>query len=73
MPSGQLPTFADGPPEPEARLPVQIVLKDPSIRLPIGAEGASLILTNEKSPFTWVGQIALRTYTWSRWLYPLPF
>lgn len=73
MPSGQLPTFADGPPEPEARLPVQLVLKDPSIRLPIGAEGASLVLTNESSPFTWVGQIALRTYTWSRWLYPLPF
>jgi multidrug resistance efflux pump len=73
LPSGQLPTFPDGSPEPEARLPVQLVLKDPNIRLPIGAEGASLILTNEASPFTWMGQIALRTYTWSRWLYPLPF
>jgi len=73
LPSGQLPTFPDGPPDPEVRLPVQLVLKDPSVRLPIGAEGASLILTNESSPFTWMGQIALRTYTWSRWLYPLPF
>jgi multidrug resistance efflux pump len=73
LPSGNLPIFPDDPAYPEARLPVQLVIKDPNVRLPIGAEGASLILTNEKSPFTWLGQIALRTYTWSRWLYPLPF
>jgi len=47
-------------------------MDDPTVRLPIGAEGAALILTND-GPFTWLGQIALRTYTWSRWLYPLPF
>jgi multidrug resistance efflux pump len=73
LPSGNLPVFPDEPEFPEARLPVQIVLEDPGIRMPIGAEGAALILTNAKSPFTWVGQIALRTYTWSRWLYPMPF
>lgn len=72
LPSGDLPVFPDGP-SPEVRFPVRISLDDPSIHLPIGAEGASLILTNPDSPYTWVGQIALRTYTWGRWLYPLPF
>lgn len=73
LPSGQLPVFPDAAAYPEARMPVQLVLEDADIRLPIGAEGAAVILTNEQSQFTWVGQIALRTYTWSRWLYPLPF
>ena len=72
LPSGDLPVFPDGP-SPEVRFPVKISLDDPSIHLPIGAEGASLILTNPDSPYAWFGQVALRAYTWSRWLYPLPF
>ncbi len=72
LPSGDLPIFPDGP-SPEVRFPVKISLDDPSIHLPIGAEGASLILTNPDSPYAWFGQVALRAYTWSRWLYPLPF
>ncbi len=71
LPSGDLPIFPDGP-SAEARFPVKIMMDDPDVRLPIGAEGAALILTTD-GPFTWLGQIALRTYTWSRWLYPLPF
>ncbi|MCB1312422.1 MAG: HlyD family secretion protein [Sedimentitalea sp.] len=63
LPSGNLPSWVDLPSYPEGRLATQIVLEDASIELPIGAEGAALILTNEKSPFTWVGQIALRSYT----------
>lgn len=73
LPSGTLPVFPDEPAFPEARMAVQMVLEDADIRLPIGAEGAAIVLTNEKSNFTWVGQVALRTYTWSRWLYPVPF
>ncbi len=71
LPSGELPVFPDRP-SAEVRFPVKITLDDPDVRLPIGAEGAALILTGD-NPFTWLGQIALRTYTWSRWLYPLPF
>ncbi|MEZ5861803.1 MAG: biotin/lipoyl-binding protein [Geminicoccaceae bacterium] len=71
LPSGELPVFPDQP-SAEVRFPVKITMDDPTVRLPIGAEGAALILTND-GPFTWLGQIALRTYTWSRWLYPLPF
>ncbi len=71
LPSGNLPVFPDEP-SAEVRFPVKITMDDPDVRLPIGAEGAALILTTD-GPFTWLGQIALRTYTWSRWLYPLPF
>lgn len=72
LPSGDLPIFPDEP-SPEVRFAVRISLDDPAIDLPIGAEGAALIVTNRDSPYTWVSQIALRTYTWGRWLYPLPF
>ncbi|OSP54022.1 HlyD family secretion protein [Pseudoruegeria sp. SK021] len=72
LPSGDLPIFPDGP-SPEVRFPVRISLDDASVHLPIGAEGAVLIATTEDSPYTWVSQIALRAYTWGRWLYPLPF
>lgn len=72
LPSGEIPVFPDGP-SAEVRYPVRISLDDSSVHLPIGAEGASLILTNSASPYAWVSQIALRAYTWSRWLYPLPF
>jgi len=71
LPSGNIPVFPDTA-SVEARFAVKITLDDPNVQLPIGAEGAALILTNN-SPFTWLGQIALRTYTWSRYLYPLPF
>lgn len=71
LPSGRLPEFPDIPVHTEPRLPVKITLDDPTIPLGIGVGGATLILTSD-SPFTWLGQISLRTYTWSRWLYPLP-
>lgn len=71
LPSGELPLFPDIPLHTEVRLPVKIVLDDPSVRLPIGGGGATLILTSD-SPFTWLGQISLRTYSWARWVYPLP-
>lgn len=70
-PSGDLPLFPDIPLHNEARLPVKITLDDPTIPLGIGVGGATLILTSD-SPFTWLGQISLRTYTWARWVYPLP-
>ncbi|SFU19572.1 HlyD family secretion protein [Sedimentitalea nanhaiensis] len=70
-PSGNLPLFPDIPLHTEARLPVKITLDDPSIQLGIGVGGATLILTSD-NPFTWLGQISLRTYTWARWVYPLP-
>lgn len=70
-PSGDLPLFPDIPLHTEARLPVKITLDDPSVRLGIGVGGATLILTSD-NPFTWLGQISLRTYTWARWVYPLP-
>ena len=70
-PSGDLPLFPDIPLHTEARLPVKITLDDPTIPLGIGVGGATLILTSD-SPFTWLGQISLRTYTWARWVYPLP-
>ncbi len=71
LPSGNIPVFPDTP-SAEARFAVKITLDDPKVQLPIGGEGAALVLTNN-SPFTWLGQVALRTYTWSRYLYPLPF
>ncbi|TMV08459.1 HlyD family secretion protein [Ruegeria sediminis] len=71
LPSGDLPVFPDIPLHTEVRLPVKIVMDDPDVRLPIGGGGATLILTSD-SPFTWLGQISLRTYAWSRWIYPLP-
>ena len=70
-PSGRLPLFPDIPIHTEVRLPVKITLDDPTVRLGIGVGGATLILTSD-SPFTWIGQISLRTYTWARWVYPLP-
>lgn len=72
LPSGELPLFPDLPITPDVRLPVKISVDDPLVRLPIGAGGATVILTSD-NPFTWLGQISLRTYTWGRWLYPLPF
>lgn len=72
LPSGELPEFPDLPVTPDVRLPVKISVDDPTVRLPIGAGGATVILTSD-NPFTWLGQISLRTYTWARWLYPLPF
>ena len=72
LPSGELPLFPDIPLDNEVRLPVKITLDDPTVRMPIGAGGATLILTSD-NPFTWLGQISLRTYTWARWVYPLPF
>ena len=71
LPSGDLPVFPDIPIHTEPRLPVKITLDDPSVRLGIGVGGATLILTTD-GPFTWIGQISLRTYTWARWVYPLP-
>lgn len=70
-PSGRLPLFPDIPIHTEPRLPVKITLDDPTVRLGIGVGGATLILTND-GPFSWIGQISLRTYTWARWVYPLP-
>ncbi|MEM8630035.1 MAG: HlyD family secretion protein [Pseudomonadota bacterium] len=70
-PSGRLPEFPDIPIHTEVRLPVKITLDDPTVRLGIGVGGATLILTSD-SPFTWLGQISLRSYTWARWVYPLP-
>ena len=72
LPSGELPLFPDIPINNEVRMPVKITLDDPTVRMPIGAGGATLILTSD-NPFTWLGQISLRTYTWARWVYPLPF
>lgn len=72
LPSGELPLFPDIPIDREVRFPVKITLDDPSVPLPIGGQGATLILASDNA-FTWLGQISLRTYTWSRWLYPLPF
>lgn len=70
-PSGDLPLFPDIPLHSEARMPVKITLDDPTVHLGIGVGGATLILTSD-NPFTWLGQISLRTYTWARWVYPLP-
>ncbi|MCQ0093414.1 HlyD family secretion protein [Roseovarius sp. M141] len=72
LPSGRLPLFPDIPLDKEVRFPVRITLDDPTVPLPIGVQGAALILTSD-NPFTWLGQISLRTHTWGRWLYPLPF
>ncbi|SLN60989.1 Inner membrane protein YiaV precursor [Roseovarius albus] len=71
LPSGRLPVFPDIPIHTEPRLPVKITLDDPDVPMGIGVGGATLILTSD-SPFTWIGQISLRTYTWARWVYPLP-
>lgn len=71
QPSGTLPLFPDIPIHTEVRLPVKITLDDPTVRLGIGEGGATLIVTSD-GPFTWIGQISLRTYTWARWVYPLP-
>lgn len=71
LPSGDLPLFPSIPIHTEPRLPVKITLDDPTVPLGIGVGGATLILTTD-GPFTWIGQISLRTYTWSRWVYPLP-
>lgn len=71
LPSGDLPLFPDIPLYTETRMPVKITLDDTTVRLPIGGNGATLILTDD-NPFTWLGQISLRTYTWGRWIYPLP-
>jgi multidrug resistance efflux pump len=72
-PSGTLPVFRDLPIFPEGRMAVQLTFEELPPNLPIGAQGASLILTDESNPFTWIGQIALRTYAYSRWVYPVPF
>lgn len=73
LPSGELPLFPDIPITPDPRLPVKITLDDPTVRLPIGVGGATVILTDPENPFTWLGQISLRTHTWGRFIYPLPF
>jgi multidrug resistance efflux pump len=73
VPSGELPLFPDLPVNPDVRMPIKIVLDDPTVPLHIGVGGATLILTDESNPFTWLGQISLRTYAWGRFVYPVPF
>jgi multidrug resistance efflux pump len=72
-PSGNLPVFRDLPAFPEGRMAVQLTFEEMPPNLPIGAEGAALILTDESNPFTWIGHVALRTYAYARWVYPVPF
>lgn len=72
LPSGELPTFGEPSPV-QTRFAVQIQPDaDVEARLPIGAEGAAVIFTGGGG-FADLGHIALRTYSWLNWLYPLPF
>ena len=41
-------------------------------KFPIGAQGAAAIYTGGGA-FAALRRIAIRTYTWLNWLYPIPF
>lgn len=72
VPSGTLPNFTI-PVNDSARFAVVIEPDDPRLqRLPIGAQGASIVLTGG-GVFAAFGQIGLRFFTWSNWLRPMPF
>ena len=76
LPSGTLPDFEPAPPEkPQGQFAVKIVFDgaDQS-RFPIGAQGAAAIYTGGmKGGWAALRRVAIRTYSWMNWLYPLPF
>jgi multidrug resistance efflux pump len=75
LPSGTLPDFEPAPPtKPQGQFAVKIVFDgaDQS-KFPIGAQGAAAIYTGGKTG-AWAAlrRVAIRTYSWLNWLYPLP-
>jgi hypothetical protein len=74
LPSGVLPKFNPPPPQmPQGRFAVRIALQgaDQS-KFPIGAQGAAAIYT-AGGGFAVLRRIAIRTYSWMNFLYPIPF
>ena len=73
LPSGQLPAFNPPPEEPQGRFAVKIHFDaEHQNKFPIGAQGAATIYTGGGG-FAALRRIAIRTYTWLNWLYPIPF
>ena len=71
-PSGDLPEFVK--PQFKGQFAVRIKFDDTrSVRLPVGAQGAVAIYTDNLTGFAFLRRIVIRTYTWANWLYPLPF
>ncbi|BEQ16480.1 HlyD family secretion protein [Desulfoferula mesophila] len=73
LPSGRLPSWHLPMELPQGRFAVKIKLDDEKAAMfPIGAQGAAAIYTGGGG-FAVLRRISIRTYTWGRWLYPLPF
>jgi multidrug resistance efflux pump len=71
LPSGDLPTFDPPPVVPQGRFAVAIRLNDPDQhKFPIGAHGASAIYTTGGA-WAALRKVAIRTYTWLNFLYPM--
>lgn len=76
LPSGTLPGFEPVPPDkPQGQYAVKILFDGEDLsNFPIGAQGAAAIYTNGmKGSWAALRRIGIRTYTWSSWLYPMPF
>ncbi len=74
LPSGTLPAFQPAPKDaPQGQFAVRIRFDaEHQNRFPIGAQGAVAIYTGGGG-FAALRRIAIRTYSWLNWLYPLPF
>ena len=74
LPSDVLPTFtAEDPHSPRGEFAVKIVLSDADQgKVSIGTHGVAAIYTSGVGG-TWAAlrKIAIRSYTWFNWLYPL--
>jgi multidrug resistance efflux pump len=76
LPSGNLPKFSQQPPQaPQGLFAVKIYLDGPDqTKFPIGAQGRAAIYTNGlRGGWAALRRVAIRTYTWLNWLYPLSF
>ena len=74
LPSDEIPKYEPGPPNiPQGQYAVKIVIDDPDqSRFPIGAQGAAAVYVDgDKGAWAALRKIAIRSYAWLAWLYPL--
>ena len=74
LPSDEIPKYEPPPPTiPQGQYAVKIVIDDPDqSKFPIGAQGATAIYVDgDKGSWAALRKIAIRSYAWLAWLYPL--